>query len=386
MKWINFLHIYQPPTQEKNILDVVAKESYTLIPHLLEKYPNLRLTMNISGSLLELLEKNGYETLIKKYVRCVGEGRIELVQSAMYHPILPLIPEAEIRDQIDQNSVMLKKYFGNDCAPRGFYFPEMAYDKRTADILKSLGFEWIILDEIHAGHQTVDTQTEYVIKDNGLKVLFRNPIFSKSFPPEFVDTHMNSIGDKYLITAHDGELYGHWHKDDKGFYEKTFSRLDISFLTASQYFIEIKKMGSTVREIEVRSASWESTEDELKEGIPYGLWNDPHNQIHAGLWSLAHLAIESVEKNTASPEYISGKHYLDRGLASCAWWWASEKKLGPFSPVAWNPTEIKKGASELLGAIRTLGNPDEKTQAEKISTSLFDLIWKKHRETYDPKA
>ncbi|MDD5068615.1 MAG: hypothetical protein PHN89_03385, partial [Candidatus Pacebacteria bacterium] len=74
------------------------------------------------------------------------------------------------------------------------------------------------------------------------------------------------------------------------------------------------------------------------------------------------------------------RKYADKGVASCAWWWASERKIGPFSPVSWNPTEIEKGAKQLLLAVRALSNVDEKIKlkAEKLFAKLHELIWEKH--------
>ena len=64
INWINFLHIYQPPTQDIKILKMVTDESYLKIVSLLREYPNLKLTLNIAGSLLEQLRDNNYNGVI----------------------------------------------------------------------------------------------------------------------------------------------------------------------------------------------------------------------------------------------------------------------------------------------------------------------------------
>ena len=67
MKWINFLHIYQPPTQTPEIVKQVTEESYQKIAELLERYPKLKITLNIPGSLIEWWAKHGFTDIIDRY-------------------------------------------------------------------------------------------------------------------------------------------------------------------------------------------------------------------------------------------------------------------------------------------------------------------------------
>ena len=382
MKWINFLHIYQPPTQAKEIVDRVTKESYQLIVALVKKYPRLKLTMNINGSLLELWEKYGHTDIIFDFKKLVESGRIELVGSAMYHPIMPLIPIEEMRQQIKLNTEISKKIFGSAYKPRGFYIPEMAYSDEVGRVISSMGFEWIILDEIHLGKK-IDPATKYNIKNVGLSVMFRNNSVSKTFPPEFVIK--DSLYERpLLITAHDGELYGHWHTQDNGYYEKSFTHQGIEFVTGSTYIDSLSKEKS----ITLRNASWESTEDEITKKVPYSLWDNPNNEIHKQLWNLAHYASSLVKNSKKDPGKEIASNHLSRGLSSCAWWWSSERKLGAFSPITWNPTEIEKGATELIMAIRALKNINDepKEKSEKIFKDLRDTVWNKHWAKQHEKA
>ena len=59
MRWVNFLHIYQPPSQTPEIIRRVTEESYKKIVEQLELAPEGKLTINISGALTELLHKHG---------------------------------------------------------------------------------------------------------------------------------------------------------------------------------------------------------------------------------------------------------------------------------------------------------------------------------------
>ncbi len=373
--WVNILHIYQPPTQEREVVEKVSNESYALILKLLATYPRLKITLNVSGSLLELLQKYGREDIIDGIRKFALEGRIELLGSAMYHPILPLLSAKEIERQIRLNDALLKNCFGDGNTHRGFYLPELAYSKKVASILKKLGFAFIVLDEIHS-EMGVDSSTAYHMKGSGLGVIFRNTEFSKTFPPEYISTAKENMKGDYLVTMHDGELYGHWHRDDRGYYERVFTNPEIEMLTASEYLSRLTQKET----ISVREANWESTPQELGAKIPFGLWNHPQNIIHTRLNGFKNFVLKTVAAAEADPGYAKARDYADKGVASCAWWWASERKIGPFSPVSWNPTEIEKGAKQLLLAVRELQNIDEniKLRAEKLFLRIHTLVWEKH--------
>ncbi len=374
--WINFLHLYQPPTQTKEIVDQIVKESYAFIPQLMRQYPHLRLTMNFSGSLLELMEAHGYHKILNEYREFVETGRIELVGSAMYHPILTFFSDEEIRRQITLHTEISQRIFGNAYKPKGFYIPEMAYSKKVADIIYSLGFEWTILDEIHISKCKPDNSVRYVIAHNGLRVLFRDRSFSKSFPPQSIIEQRDEIDGQTLIIAHDGELYGHWHKDDHGYYKKAFTDPAIVMSTISEYMNSLKQE----KIITPREASWESLEEELNEQNPFKLWNASDNVIHTSLWKFVLFTLETVTAHADDKNYISARKHADRGMASCAWWWSTRAKLIETAPISWSPTDIEKGARELIFAMRSLATIPLETRlhAEKIYAKLTQLIWETH--------
>jgi predicted glycosyl hydrolase (DUF1957 family) len=329
------------------------------------------------------MEAYGYQSLLKEYQEFLELGRIELVGSAMYHPILTFFPEDEIRRQIVLHTEISQRIFGASYHPKGFYIPEMAYSKKVADIIYSLGFEWIILDEIHISEFKPDSSVRYLIADNGLRVLFRNRSFSKTFPPEFIVDHHSELEDQTLIIAHDGELYGHWHKDDRGYYERVFTDPKIVMLNTSEYLDNLQREET----VTPREASWESLEEELNAHNPFKLWNSRDNAIHQSLWKFALFTIETVNAHPDDRSYSSARRHADRGMASCAWWWSTRVKLIGTAPVSWSPTEIEKGARELILAIRSIEilPLETRLEAEAMYTSLSQLIWETHWKIKDTK-
>ena len=144
MYWANFLHIYQPAEQQKDILESVTAQSYRPIIEGLKKAKRVRLTFNINGSLLELFDKDGYRDIIDILRELGSEGRVEFTSSAKYHAFLPFLKDDEVIRQIKINDETNKFFLGRAYKPQGFFPPEMAYRENLAPIVEDLGFKWII--------------------------------------------------------------------------------------------------------------------------------------------------------------------------------------------------------------------------------------------------
>ncbi len=372
--WVNFLHIYQPPWQSDGIFEKAANQSYDYLLSLLEKYPNWKITVNVTGNLVELLALQRPD-LLARLRKAVKAQRVELTASAYYHPILPLLPESEIIRQIELNQQSLKKYFG-EIKIKGFYLPEMAYSLAVAKIVKKLGYQWLILDPIHYQGK-IKNNVLYSLNKVGINLIFRDRTVSTTYPPETIYKRLAGLKkDEVIITATDGEMYGHFHTDWQGYIEKILLAKNVVSLQVSDYLDTL----STKESIDLQSAAWESSISDIKKNIPYLFWNDPKNVIHRDLWALANLAIKLINKYPKDQNYIWARQHLDRGLSSCTWWWAADKKPSAFSEITWHPDMIDEGLEELVRSIRSLAlaTPTEKVAAEKIYLRVKQSVWFKH--------
>src|SRR3989344_8748007 len=120
MIWANFLHIYQPFDQEREILEAVVNQSYRPILKALDQAKTVKITLNINASLTELLVKQGYLDVIDLLRKLGGEGKIEFTGSAKYHAVLPLLPDSEIERQIIINEETNRQLLGESYKPKGF--------------------------------------------------------------------------------------------------------------------------------------------------------------------------------------------------------------------------------------------------------------------------
>jgi alpha-amylase/alpha-mannosidase (GH57 family) len=422
MLWLNFLHLYQPANaDEKSIREAVDKSYFRLL-RALEEHPDLKFTFNITGCLVERWVELGYLDLIRRIKRLIDRGQLEITGSAAYHPILPLVTEKEAILQIKENKIILKKYFG--VKPKGFFFPEMAFDDRTLRLVKKMGYEWIVADEIaltpvpspapvargrERGGSAAPRRGEGnvgVDVSSGLKVIFRSRKFSNGYVPDLLRPSFSSGSEasasRYeakaskpgfeklrikncelrIVTATDAELYGLRHEDPTGEFEKLIKNKNLETATFSEFI----KQQKTLEKIFLRASSWESTEAELKRGEPFALWYSKKNKIQMRLWEFARFANLTLEKYSKDKNITWARWHLVRGLASCTFWWASGKDFKDiFGPVAWHPDDIERYMSELLRAIRSL--EDKKTlalkiKAEKFYTDIRFLIWENHWKKY----
>lgn len=380
--WVNILHIYQPAWQDPDTVKRVADESYSFLISTFKKFKNYRGTISIAGTLLETLHELGYHKLIDDVNSLISNGQIELTGSSHYHAFLPQLPEKEIERQIMLQEEAIKKYC-NGYKPCGFFLPEMAYSPTVGSIIKSMGYDWIVLDPISTKTK-IDPSIKYRDRRTGLTIIFRNRLLSKSYPPEEIYKLLNNKKDRLIITATDGEMYGHFHKDWQDHLKQILESEQIKSIKVSEYIERLKE----VQPIQLRSASWETKAKQIKKNNPFSIWYNKSNPIHKRLWQLAHMAMKEVENHKQDPNYYWARLHLDRGLASCSWWWASEVKTSAFAPLAWSPDEILKGATELIKSIRSINtlSAAKKIQTEKIYLSLQEKTWTKHWNTYGNKS
>lgn len=374
MFWANLLHIYQPPGQKKEITQKVARESYLRIIEILKKRPKVKINLNINASLAEQLPSAGLSSMIDDLKTLARRGQIEFTGSAKYHVILALLPKEEVSRQIKLNNQTNRKIFGELWRPTGFFIPELCYSKKVARIIKKLGFEWIILDEIayNGKFNKVKFDKQHLIKGLDLPVFFRNTRISNLFfSAEAKTTNeffkiLNEDGrsEKYLLTALDGENLGHHQKEMDELYEQL---LDTDNFQAVN-FSDMLEIYREKQKVEPIRSSWSSREEDLKKKIYYPLWKNPKNEIHRKQWQLTNLVTKAVSQNKNDPAFSLARKKLDQALHSDQYWWAS---ANPW----WSVEIIENGANMMLGALKSLktASPSTLSTAESLSKKISRL-------------
>ncbi len=366
--WAQLFHFYQPPTQMPVVLEKICNESYKPLIKVLLQNPHVKATVNINGVLLEMLNDYGHRDVLRG-LRELGEsGEVEFTGSGKYHPILPLLPAAERKRQVELNIATGKHFLGEAYQARGFFPPEMCY---SADILPEVtatDHKWIIVSGIAC---PVDWPVDkvYRVEHDGQKlaVFFRDDILSNkiSFKQiganDFLEHLKQSRGDKdnmYVVTAMDAETYGHHIQDwEKLFLASVYEQLNPtgktysgikqatalstqqqSLISDAQFteqvqMVTISELLQLFPEGEVISpkpSSWSTTAEDINAGNPYPLWLDKDNEIHHLQWEHLRLCIELVNKAQECGDNDEcnlfgriARGLLDMAEHSCQFWWAS---------------------------------------------------------------
>lgn len=353
MYWANFLHVYQPPTQKEYWVKRVSEESYRKVFKGLLKSPNARLTLNITGVLLELLEKYECADVIDDLRKLVANGQIELTGSAKFHALLPFLPESEIIRQIQLNEKTLRHYFGADLKLKGFFPPEMAFSSKLLPILAKLGYEWIIVDEMSfpRGKEIHYDRIYEAAGKAKIKMFFRERRMSWVILSGQVGTGkllVESLGSRlkkneYLLTAMDGETFGH-HRP--GLENLLFEIYD-SKLLAAKTISELPDLFPKREVVTAQPATWALMEKDLQSKQPFSRWKDKGNSIHALQWKLTDLTLKTVEGSAKNPGYKKSRALLDMALHSDQYWWASARPW-------WSIEMIERGAKDLMQSIKLL--------------------------------
>jgi alpha-amylase/alpha-mannosidase (GH57 family) len=380
MYWSNFLHIYQPPTQSEAIIRKVTDEGYRTLVRVLREAPAGKITLNINAVLTEQLARYGLYDVIRGLRELAERGQIEFTGSAMYHPILPLIPKDEVIRQVKLNNEVNQHYFGEVYKPMGFFPPEMCYSYEVARTVAELGFRWIIVDELSFNGKIGSVQYNRLYKIEGLGdflVFFKERPLSAgitygTYPS--AEPFLAALKDRlekhsYLLTGTDGEVYGHHRPGQEKLLSEVFIQSSLKTCTISELIRNFVQV-DTVNPL---PSSWSTWEDEMAQGIPYPQWQYPGHELHELQWQLTKFVLHTVKgASTKSPGFSEARRLLDEGLHSCQYWWASCRPW-------WSVEMIEWGAQRLYQAVESLGDAIDKKQKEEAGR-LFQAVVSKARE------
>lgn len=365
MLWANFLHFYQPPTQKKEWVDRITNEAYRRILQGLRDNPRAFITFNINGVLFDLWREFGHDDVIQLVGELLQRKQIELTGSAKFHPLLPKIPAAEVKRQIELNTQTLREYLGDIYRPKGFFPPEMAYDTGVARAAKEMGFSWVIVEELSFPGKVAYDRI-YQEKESGITLFFRERETSYKILSGQLGTgklFLDDLGDRvekneYLLTAMDGETFGHHRPGmDRALMELlTLPEVPTVLLSA------LPEKFPQVEVTETRPSTWALMEKDLEKKVPFARWDDPANEIQKIQWELADLAIKAVHD---SKDPGKSREMLDRAIHSDQFWWASARPW-------WSLEMIERGAFELKETV--LAVPDAPAETKRKAQDLYYAI------------
>lgn len=383
------LHAYQPPTQSKDILERIVKNCYLPVTEGLLNQGNVKVTLNINASLSEMLS-NQYPKVIENIVELCKNRQLEFLESAAYHPILPLLPPNDRKYQIELNSAINQQIFGKVYKPIGFFPPELAVSQEVLQQLALLGYEYVIVPPLVLSMR-VHSELPYLSvrsrKGHGIihiiprnheisnEIAFRRYRQVSEILPRLINLQ-RSIS-RPTICVMDIETFGEHHIGYESFL--------IDLLTKSESITaETVLFSSPDYEIfDVHACSWSTSQEDIDNKVPFPLWEHPMNSIH----QLVNLHLDLVNDTgrllaeeqkeliaETDSRYTPAFILIAKAQHSDTAWWAGGHGH-------WSPAMIQRGLALQRFALETaekiLQNPEHVKGIEfylKFSDKIFKRV------------
>ncbi len=223
------LHNHQPVGNFPEVLEKAYKKSYLPVLETFSRYPEFKLSLHITGFLLDWTEAEHPEfiTLLREMIE---RGQVELMGGGFYEPILSVLPERDRVGQIRMMSDRIEELFG--VRPRGMWLAERIWDQSLPSTMKAAGMEYVVVDDFHfikAGVSPEDLSGYFVTEDRGSPVnVFAGSERMRYLIPfrshDEVENFLRSSNDEdktdLLVYADDGEKFGVWPKTYEWVFEE----------------------------------------------------------------------------------------------------------------------------------------------------------------------
>ena len=138
---------YEDQTSNERILRKVAEKSYIPTNHrlleLLSQNPEFKLSLSITGTVLEQLERWSPEAL-QSFKDLVASGRVEIVGETYHHSLAFFYSRDEFEKQVAMHRDKVKSVFGQ--TPSVFRNTELAYNNDVAYWADKAGYKGVLAE------------------------------------------------------------------------------------------------------------------------------------------------------------------------------------------------------------------------------------------------
>lgn len=139
------------PWDAKQILYAMDRMPRTLWP-----YQDIaRVHLSLSGTLLETLSSPEFQQRVYGIVDCgtllwqlQNKSIFNILGTGYYHPVLPLIPEADRKEHLKRwRGIAEHDFWRTDF--EGFWPPEMSFSMELIPLIKKMGYQYVLVDSLH---------------------------------------------------------------------------------------------------------------------------------------------------------------------------------------------------------------------------------------------
>ncbi len=298
------LSLHQPHGNLKHLLAEKPWEAreilyaYDRIPRSLWAYEDIaRVHLSLSGSLLETLANPDFQSNVYGVLDCgallwhlQNRNIIDIFGTAYYHPVLPLIPEADREEHLIRWQGIARHLFWRESF-EGFWPPEMGFAMELIPLLKRLGYRYVIVDSEHVQPVTVMSQHEVlyrphiarhgneeivvIVRDRGLSDAQASGMDYDWFVKEVTQRTGDCDYPPLVTTCSDGEN-GPWFRNTNneanfwgGFYRDLLEAARADGPIRPSFIKDYLDTYGTYGEVTVKTGAWNT---EWHDGKDFGQW------------------------------------------------------------------------------------------------------------------
>jgi hypothetical protein len=228
------------------------------------RYPAVKFSLHVSGSLLEWLEREAAPTvaLIREMA---ARGQCEILGGTYYEALAPVAPEHDVRASIVAYGRKLKEVFGTDA--KGMWLAERVYEPHLPRLLCEVGVSHTALDDWHfraAGIPAAELGRPWLVEHQGA-ALTVCPVSQRlrylvPFAP--VDDVVAWLRETYdagvpmACLADDGEKFGEWPGTFEHCYEGGWLDEFFSALEDSRDWLRVATLGEAVAAVPAKGPAY----------------------------------------------------------------------------------------------------------------------------------
>ena len=331
------LHFHQPIGNFEDILERALKNCYLPLIETIYAYPDVKLSLHISGCLLDYFESKHSQIILEKISEMAARGQIELIGGAYYEPILTAIPKNDLIGQIKMMQDYLRRKFNYPA--KGMWIPERVWAPELSSVLNSAGVKYCILDDTHFLKIGIAKEKLYGYfttggKSKDIAVFASDKKLRYSIPfgqSDEIINYFREIAQKQkeplFVYGDDAEKFGEWPGTYKWVFEEGWLKNFLEALKTNSswlktiHFSEYLKKIPAQDNLELKEASY----DEMMEWNN-GSWMNfldkypESNQMHKKMCYVSSKLTKALKTVKDRQILQEAQRHLYKGQCNCGYW------------------------------------------------------------------
>lgn len=360
------LHNHQPVGNFGHVFQQAYEDSYRPFLEVLGRWRDIKISLHISGPLMEWLEENqpGY---LHQLAKLVGQGQIEIIGGPFYEPILPMIPTVDRIGQIRRYSRFLEQRLG--ARVRGMWIPERVWEQSLTKDIAASGIEYTVLDDFHfkaAGLREEELTGYFLTEDEGrlLAIFPGSERLRYTIPfaePQVTIDYLAEIAHRkpgaVVVFGDDGEKFGTWPETKKHVYEDRWLERFFAALVENRAWLKVCTLGEAYdsvppagkvylpdcsyremtewslpvdrqRDLENLRHTFQHHEhwQQIRSFIRGGFWRNfrvkyaEANEMYARMMEISRRVQDALQHDPTNETLQAAQRELYRGQCNCPYW------------------------------------------------------------------